>query len=65
MSNHRISGLADPTDADATVTRRYVASWFQGLIDEAQDDKKKVGCPLKLTWKIYTSKNHRFATIHG
>ena len=28
MSNHRISGLADPTDADHAVTRRYVASRF-------------------------------------
>ena len=28
MSNHRISGLADPTDADDAVTRRYVASRF-------------------------------------
>ena len=25
MNNHRISGLADPTDADDAVTRRYVA----------------------------------------
>ena len=31
MSNHRISGLADPTDADDAVTRRYVASRFQAL----------------------------------
>ena len=29
MSNHRISGLAEPTDADDAVTRRYVASRFQ------------------------------------
>ena len=28
MSKYRISGLADPTDADDTVTRRYVASRF-------------------------------------
>ena len=34
MSNHRISGLADPTDADDVVARRYVASRFQALIDE-------------------------------
>ena len=27
-SNHRISGLADPADADDAVTRRYVASRF-------------------------------------
>ena len=39
MSNHRISGLADPTDADDTVTRRYVASRFQTLSDEVQDKK--------------------------
>ena len=31
MSNHRISGLADSTDADDAVTRRYVASRFQAL----------------------------------
>ena len=37
MSNHRISGLADPTDADDAVTRRYVASRFQALSDEVQD----------------------------
>ena len=32
MSNHRISGLADPTDADDAVTRRYVASRFQDSV---------------------------------
>ena len=41
MSNHRISGLADPTDADDAVTRRYVASLFQALSDEVQDKKSK------------------------
>ena len=45
MSNHRISGLADPTDADEAVTRRYVASRFQALTDEVQDKKSK----LKIT----------------
>ena len=39
MSNHRISGLADPTDADDAVTRRYVASRFLALSDEVQDKK--------------------------
>ena len=39
MSNHRISGLADPTDADDAVTRRYVASRFQALSDAVQDNK--------------------------
>ena len=34
MSNHRISGFADPTDADDAVTRRYVASRFQALSDD-------------------------------
>ena len=43
MSNHRISGLADPTDADDAVTRRYVASRFQALSDEVQDKKSKLG----------------------
>ena len=45
MSNHRISGLADPTDADDAVTRRYAASRFQALSDEVQgigDNKRKV-----------------------
>ena len=27
MSNHRISGLGDPTDADDAVTRRYSGDW--------------------------------------
>ena len=42
MSNHRISGLADPTDADDAATRRYVASRFQALSAEVQDNKTKV-----------------------
>ena len=45
MSNHRISGLADPTDADDAVTRRCVASRFQALSDEVQgigDNKRKL-----------------------
>ena len=42
MSNHRISGLADPTDADDAVTRRYVASRFQELSDEVQGNKRKL-----------------------
>ena len=43
MSNYRISGLADPTDADYAVTRRHVASRFQALSDEVQgiDDNKR------------------------
>ena len=42
MSNHRISGFADPTDADNAVTRIYVASRFQALSDEVQDNKRKL-----------------------
>ena len=45
MSNHRLSGLADPTDANDAVTRRYVASRFQALSDEVQgirDNKRKL-----------------------
>ena len=42
MSNYRISGLGDPTDADDAVTRRYVASRFQALSDEVQDKKSKL-----------------------
>ena len=41
MSNHRISGLANPTDADDVVTRRYVASRFQALSD-VQNKKSKL-----------------------
>ena len=41
-SNHRISGLIDPTEADDAVTRRYVASRFQALSDEVQDKKSKL-----------------------
>ena len=48
MSNHRISGLADPTSADDTVTRRYVASRFQALGDEDQDNKSKLDALLNL-----------------
>ena len=39
MSNHKIRGLADPTDANDAVTMRYVASRFQALSDEVQDNK--------------------------
>ena len=42
MSNYRISGLANPTDADDAVTRRYVASRFQVVNDEVQGDKRKL-----------------------
>ena len=42
MSNHKTSGLADPTDANDAVTRRYVASRFQALSDEVQDKKSKL-----------------------
>ena len=48
MSNHRISGLADPTDADDAVTRRYVASRFQASSDEVQDHKSKLDALLNL-----------------
>ena len=42
MSNHRISGLADPTDADDVVRRRYVASRVQAHSDEVQDNKSNL-----------------------
>ena len=42
ISNYRISGLSDPTDADDAVTRRYVAWRFQALSDEVQDKKSKL-----------------------
>ena len=48
ISNHRISGLADPTDAADAVTRRYVASRFQALSDEVQGNKSKLGAFLNL-----------------
>ena len=42
MSNYRISGLADPTDADDAVTRRYVASRFQAFSEEVQGTNRKL-----------------------
>ena len=48
MSNHRISGLADPTGADDAVTRRYVASRFQAHTDEVKDNKSKLDALLNL-----------------
>ena len=48
MSNHRISGLADSTDADEAVTRRYVALRFQALRDEIQNNKSKLDALLNL-----------------
>ena len=48
MSHHRISGLADPTDADDGVTRRYVASRFQALSDEIQGIGGKLDALLNL-----------------
>ena len=48
MSNHRISGLVDPIGADDAVTRRYVASRFQALSDEVQDNKSKLDALLNL-----------------
>ena len=50
MSNHRISGLADPTDSDDAVTWRYVASRFQALSDEVQDNKRKLDALQNLLW---------------
>ena len=42
-SNHRISSLADPIDADDdVVTKRYVVSRFQALCDEVQDIRSKL-----------------------
>ena len=41
MSNHGYA-VADPTDADDAVTRRYVASRFQALSDEVQDEKSNL-----------------------
>ena len=48
MSNHRISGLADPADADDAVTRRYVALRLQAHSDEVQGNKSKLGAFLNL-----------------
>ena len=50
MSNHRISGLADPNDADDAVTGRYVASRFQALSDEVQDNRRKLDVLQNLLW---------------
>ena len=48
MSNHRISVLADPSDADDAVTKIYFASRFQALSDEVQDNKSKLDALLNL-----------------
>ena len=48
MSNHMIKGLADPTDADDAVTRRYVASLFQALSDKVQGIGGKLDALLNL-----------------
>ena len=53
MSNHRISGLADPTDADDAITRRFAASRFQALSDEVQGiggNKRKLDVLQNLLW---------------
>ena len=42
MSNHRTSSLADPTNADDAVTRRYVASRFQAPSDDVRGNKRKL-----------------------
>ena len=51
MSNHRLSGIADPTDAVDEVTRRYVASRFQALSDEGQY-KKISWMPFKTYFEL-------------
>ena len=43
MSNHKISSLDDPADADDAVTRRYVASRFQAPNDEVQKLRARLG----------------------
>ena len=48
MTSHRISGLADSTDANDAVTRRYFASRFQAPSDEVQGNKIKLGAFLNL-----------------
>ena len=49
IRSHRKSGLADPTDADDdTVIRRHVASRFQALNDEVQDNKSKLDAFINL-----------------
>ena len=50
MSNHRISGLADLTDADHAVTGRYVVTRFQALSDEVQDNRRKLDVLQNLLW---------------
>ena len=68
MSNHRISGLADPTDADDAVTRRYVASRFQALNDEVQDNKSKLDALQNLLGVVNNQvliREYEFEIIHG
>ena len=57
MNNYRISGLADPTDADDAVTRRYVASRFQALSHAVQDNKSNLDALLNLSGVV---NNHTF-----
>ena len=59
MSNHRISGLADPTVADDAVTRRFVTSRLQALSVEVQDKKCKLDA-LQNFLRVVNNQVYRF-----
>ena len=42
MNQHKIVGLSDPVDSDDAVTKRYVSSRFQALIDENIQNRSRI-----------------------
>ena len=57
MSNHRVSGLADPTDADDAVTRRYVQDQDQdSLLVKRRNDNHSPGPVIR---ELVPSSHHR------
>ena len=55
MSQHRISGVADPIEYDDSVTKRYVAARVQALTDTIQD--------MQPVWNIVEAYNKIFDVI--
>ena len=42
MKQNKIIGLADPVNLDDAVTKRYVASRIQALVDEMSEMRRRV-----------------------
>ena len=42
MKQHKIIGLADPVNLDDAVTKRYVASRIQALVDEMSEMRRRI-----------------------